>query len=182
MADLKELLNLPADIDQKSANLLVRAIKENNKDGFDYLEFLVSVQKLRSMDLDDSTAMKSAFATASSFGLTKESLVSSGQFYISVLRKEYESFKEALSRQIVKKINEPEASIKKMTEEYDQIDKKIAELQKKKTLYKEKVDKMKATIDSNKKDLTEREERFNTAFNSIKTSIEEKITKIKEQL
>ena len=168
MADLKELLNLPADIDQKSANLLVRAIKENNKDGFDYLEFLVSVQKL--------------FATASSFGLTKESLVSSGQFYISVLRKEYESFKEALSRQIDKKISEPEASIKKMTEEYDQIDKKIAELQKKKTLYKEKVDKMRATIDSNKKDLTEREERFNTAFNSIKTSIEEKITKIKEQL
>ena len=182
MPDLKKLLDLPTDIDSKSTNLLLKAIKEHNREGFDYLEFLVSVDKLKAMDMDDLTAIKSAYATASTFGLSKDTLVSSGQYYISVLRKEYEAFKDALTRQIEKKIVAPKAKVQKMEKEYSEIDKKIEELIKRKERFKEEVDKIKSNLDKDQEDLTQREQKFNDTFNTIKDAIERNIQSFKDQL
>lgn len=182
MTDLRQLLYLSDDLDEKSTRLLLRAIKDNNKDGFDYLEFLMSVRKLQDMEMDETTAIKSAFATASSFGLSKDTLVSSGHFYVSVLRKEYEQFKSALERQIEKKIAEPETRIEKMEKEFGDIDLQIEKLRQKKVLLKNKVKEMRAKIKNDRSDLTEREKKFNTTFETIKAQIESHISNIEDQL
>jgi chromosome segregation ATPase len=182
MANLKELLNLSTDLDEKSTMLLLKAIKNSNQDGFDYLEFLVSIDKLKKMDMDEETAMKSAFSTASSFGLSREKLISSGGYYISVLRREYDAFKEALSRQIEAKIQSPEAHIKKVQKEYDGIDKQIEDLKRKKELYEKEIVKTSDKLKKVKADLKERELKFNDTYNAIKSSIESHIEKIKESI
>lgn len=182
MADLKKLLNLPTDIDEKSTLLLLKAIKNHNKEGFDYLEFIASVDKLKELNMDETTAIKSAFATASSFGLTKETLVSSGHYYIGVLRREYDSFKSALSRQIEKKIGVPTQKIQAMEKDYLDIDNQIDKLLKRKEKYKTEIEKLKQDITQNRTDLTSREERFNDTFNRIKERIEDHINNITDQL
>ena len=182
MANLKELLNLSEDLDEKSTRLLLKAIKNSNQDGFDYLEFLVSIDKLKKMDMDEATAMKSAFSTASSFGLSREKLITSGGYYVSVLRREYDAFKDALNRQIETKIKGPEAHINKIRKEYDGIDKKIEDLKMKKALYEGELLKAEEKLNSARTALKERELKFNDTFNAIKSSIEAQIEKIKESI
>ena len=72
MVDLKSLFPIDESQDEKSQQILLKAIKNANQEGFDYLEFLVSVAKLKDMQMDEATALKSAFSTASSFGVTKD--------------------------------------------------------------------------------------------------------------
>ena len=63
-------------LDKKSVAFLLKAIKENNLPGFDYLEFKQSLNGLKKMDMDETTAIKSAFTTGSTVGLTKSKLIS----------------------------------------------------------------------------------------------------------
>lgn len=182
MADLRQLLKIPSDLDEKSTKLLLKAIKESNQDGFDYLEFLMSVQKLKEMQMDEVTAMKSAYATASAFGLSKQALVSSGHFYVNILRREYQAFKDALSRQIEKKIQAPEAKVVKMQKDHDDIDRQVDLLLKKKASLKEQIAKYKAQIELDKTSLSEREQKFNDSFNRIKETIESDLTNINDHL
>ncbi|MDX1684323.1 MAG: hypothetical protein R3275_03750 [Saprospiraceae bacterium] len=182
MADLRKLLDLPSDLDEKSTRLLLKAIKDKNKEGFDYLEFLVSIDKLKKLDMDEATAMKSAYATASSFGLSKDALISSGHYYVSVLRNEYEDFKSALNRQIQKKIDGPIDKIREMEKAYNDIDDQIARLKKQKEVYRSQISDLKKKVEDSKTDLTEREERFNETFNQVKSAIERHITNINDQL
>jgi len=129
--DLRKLLDVPADLDKKSTDALLRAIKENYTSDFDYLKFIHSVKTLKGMDMDEETAFKSAFATAKTMGFTKEAFRKSVRSYSKVLSNEREVFAEALKRQraekltgqaekndaIKKKIESNKAKIKKLEDE-----------------------------------------------------------------
>ncbi len=74
--------------DDRFANVLMKALEEKNLEGFDYLEFKQSVAKLLDIGMDHDTALKAAFATGSTAGLTLEKLVKTARYYTEVLQDE----------------------------------------------------------------------------------------------
>ena len=98
--DLKDLFPKTIDLDTKSVQALLSALaKTHDGVSFDYLKFKESVRSLIKMEMDVSISYKSAFATAATMGLTKESLLKSAQKYIYALETERENFASALLNQ-----------------------------------------------------------------------------------
>ena len=142
--DLKKIFGDQPDLDQKSIDFLTRALEKNNLPGFDYLEFKQSMRALSQMNLDPATAIKSAYATASTMGLTKQVLIQSAEHYKKVLAKEKEQFDQALNKQ-------KEQRVKSKQEEVAVLRKKIAG-------YQEKIAAMQAEIEKSEKIISEADE------------------------
>ena len=85
--------------DDKIIDTLFNAMEKNNLSGFDYLEFKTAIQGLEKMVVDEATRFKSAFATASTIGVTMDKLIESADHYAKVLDKEKNKFIEAASQQ-----------------------------------------------------------------------------------
>lgn len=127
------------NVNEKFLNILFEALEKNNIEGFDYLEFKKSLQSLSKMPMDEVTKFKSAFAMASSMNVSTKQIIDSADFYLQILKKEEEKFNNALAKQKSTKVHAQEeqvklleitvkekaAQIKKLTNEIDQIQKKI---------------------------------------------------------
>ena len=138
--DLKAIFGDTHGLDPKSIESLVRALEKNNLPGFDYLEFKLSLGKLALMDLPEEMAYKSAFATASTVGLTKEKLLTTGQHYRKVLHDEKEQFSQALQGQLQKRVNNKQEEVIKLKTQIQAWQEQIVNLQ-------NQIDKSQATID-----------------------------------
>ena len=129
-------------LDEKSVEYIAKAIEKANLPGFDYLEFRMAVDNLKKINLDEVTAIKSAYATMSTMGLTKERIIETAAHYKSVLIKEREQFDAASQKQqslkigqnlqqvgdLQRKVAENEAKIKQLQEEVEAARTKIREL------------------------------------------------------
>ncbi len=129
-------------LDEKSVEYIAKAIEKANLPGFDYLEFRMAVDNLKKINLDEITAIKSAYATMSTMGLTKEKIIETANHYKSVLVKEREQFDVASQKQqtlkigqnlqqvgdLQKKVADHEAKIKQLQEEMEAARAKIREL------------------------------------------------------
>lgn len=129
-------------LDEKSVEFIAKALEKANLPGFDYLEFRMAVDNLKKINLDEITAIKSAFATMSTMGLTKEKVIETATHYRTVLIKEREQFDVASQKQqdlkigqnlqqvgeLQKKIADNEAKIKQLQEEVELSRTKIREL------------------------------------------------------
>ena len=89
----------PGTPDNKFTEMLFKAIEENNLEGFDYLEFKQSLQSLKKVETDEVKRFQSAFAMASTMGLTKSKLFESAKHYASVLGAEEKKFADAFQKQ-----------------------------------------------------------------------------------
>lgn len=182
MPQLKDLFDLPEDLDAKSVQILLKAIGDRNQEGFDFLEFLASVDKLKAMPMDEPTAYKSAYATASTFGITKDQLSSSAQKYLGVLRAEYDQFKAALSRQITQRIDQPKQEIHDLKKRKSQIDQELEKLKREQSLIDEKVTKIENAVETEYEKLQSQENLFRTSYDAIKQAIESNMNEIENQL
>ncbi len=86
-------------LDEKSVEFIAKAIEKANLPGFDYLEFRMAVDNLKKINLDEITAIRSAFATMSTMGLTKEKILETAAHYKSVIIKDKEQFDAASQKQ-----------------------------------------------------------------------------------
>ncbi len=130
--DLFKIFSNAGNLDQRSASVLAAALAAQNLSGFDYLEFKQAVHRLmEEMEMDESTAIRSAFATAATLGLTKEKLIHSAKYYQDVLQKERDKFNKALNNQLDKRIAAKEREVAKLKEQVEDWKAQIAELQKK---------------------------------------------------
>ncbi|MBL7786024.1 MAG: hypothetical protein JNM36_08980 [Chitinophagales bacterium] len=91
-------------LDRRVFEKLMDVIQTNNVEGFDYLEFKNSVKALANLNLDEATMYKSAYATASTMGLTVDKLLQSINYYKSLLNKELQTFNEQAQRQIDERV------------------------------------------------------------------------------
>lgn len=98
-------------ITDKFTEILLQAMEATNQEGFDYIEYKRSLQTLEKMPMDEKTRYFSAFAAAQSMGITKEKLLSSADFYLSVLKNENLKFQEATQGQREKQIGGKEKQI-----------------------------------------------------------------------
>jgi chromosome segregation ATPase len=138
--DLKEIFGDTTGLDNKSIESLTNALEKNNLPGFDYLEFKLSLGKLAVMNLPEEMAYKSAFATASTVGLTKEKLLTTGQHYRKVLFDEKEQFNIALQGQLQKRVNNKQEEVAKLKAQIQAWQEQIVNLQ-------NQIAKSQATID-----------------------------------
>lgn len=118
-------------VDNTILDRLLQALENNNQAGFDYLEYRRSLKSLAALPMDETVKFQSAFATASTMGVTLEKLLASIEFYKKVLRNEEDIFvkasKEQYAASVENKIKEKEKinalikdkslKIQKLTEE-----------------------------------------------------------------
>ena len=79
---MKDIFGTHHGLDERSMESLVGALERENLPGFDYLEFKQALERLQAMDMAEETAFKSAFATASTMGLTKDKLLKTALIHL----------------------------------------------------------------------------------------------------
>ncbi len=180
--DLKKLFGDAHGLDEKSADFLTKALEKNNLPGFDYIEFKQSLGALMAMDMEESVAFKSAYATAATVGLTKEKLVKTAEHYKNILNSEKKKFDAALEKntnQRVKAKQEEVVKLKKQVAEYQQ---KIKEMQQKIAEYESVIANADSDIKSAVEKIESTRDNFEFALKSIINQIDKDIENINEYL
>jgi chromosome segregation ATPase len=181
--DLRDLFEAnQSELSKKFIDALLKAMKSKAIKEFDYLKFKHSVKSLSELNLDESTAFKSAFTTASTLGLTKEKLVRTANHYGNVLDKEKLQFAEAMKNQLNEKVSkklEEAERLKQKTEEYKlKIEKMKADM----AAYQKKIQNVDTEIEKAKVKIEATRKNFMDAYELFKQTIEKDINLIDEYL
>ena len=126
---MKDLFGNHHGLDTKSVQFLTNALEKNNLPGFDYIEFKQALSALTEMDMDMTTAIKSAFVTGSTVGLTKEKLVESALHYANIIAQEKVQFEKAVEKQIQQKVGGKLREVEKLKKQIIEYQEKIKQLQ-----------------------------------------------------
>ncbi|MDH5655442.1 MAG: hypothetical protein OEZ34_06010 [Spirochaetia bacterium] len=151
---------------KKMIDRLSEVIASQNQDGFDYLEYRNAIKELILNGQPESTAFLTVFTTAKTLGVTKQSLVESANFYISLLESENSEFNNELNSAKNSDITEKENTIAMLEKE---IAKSIKE--------KEKLEK---EIQGSKDKLSSASSAFTAAYQNIHTKIKDDIQKLEK--
>ena len=133
-------------VNEKFLTVLLEAMEKNNLEGFDYMEFKQFLKSLDSVELDEATKFRSAFATGQTMGATKQNLLSSAQRYLDILKQEEERFEEAVKNQRSRIIDDKQAGIALL-------EKSIAEKEQQITKLSEEIEQAKSDINQRKEDV-----------------------------
>jgi predicted nucleic acid-binding Zn-ribbon protein len=177
-----EMIEKDGVVDNDIIEQLLLEVEKTDLEGFDYFEYKKALKALDKMPMNEVTKYRSAFATASTIGVTLEDLLKSAAFYVAVLDTENEKTnvdfekkitesvgkKETEVTQLKTKIQEKKALIKKLTGEITQHENKISDLK-----YK---------IKDSKKELTESQNNFKVTFDYLKSQFTIDIARMKEYL
>jgi len=180
--DIKKLMNVTSELDSRSTNALVKAIKDNHLEGFDYLKFVHSVQALLNMDIDESTAYKSAFATAKTMGFTKDAFKKSVRHYLNVLSSERERFAEALKRQRTEKLTNKAERTESIKQKIAAHKEKIKKLQSEIKIYESKLVQMDSDIEKEREKLETVTKNFVNSYEHFEAKIKADLQLFEEYL
>lgn len=176
--DLKNLFGDLSELDSKMTNALLKAIKENFVDQFDYLRFKQSVQNMMDMGIDEATSIKSAFATASTMGLTKDKLIKTGGHYKRVLDKERREFAVALQNQMKAKIDDKRIEAQKLQKRIAEYKAKIEKMEDEMRLYQDKIDNVEGHVAKAEAKINETRDRFNAVYETLSSRIDDDLAKL----
>lgn len=180
--DLRETFSPNQDLDVKSLEFLTRALEQRNLPEFDYLEFRQSVGNLKALDMDDQTAFRSAFATASTMGITRERLLETAQFYKSVLRDEQKKFEAALRARMQQEVNSREAEVAQLKAQVEKQRQQIITLQQQIASGEQSIATANAAVSEEKSRIAERQAEFEHTLSSIVNAIDHDIERIDQFL
>lgn len=114
--------------DEKFVSMLENVIAENNIPGLDYFEFKKIIEKMQSLPMDEATKFLSAYSTFEVQGITKESLLSSIDKYVSLINKEQETFDSEMAVSYKEKVENKKIDIEKSQLQIVELNNKIVEL------------------------------------------------------
>lgn len=180
--DLKEIFGDTNGLDSKSIESLTKALEKNNLPGFDYLEFKLSLGRLAKMNFTEEMAYKSAFATASTVGLTKEKLLTTGQHYRKVLFEEKEQFNVALQGQMQKRVNNKQEEVAKLKSQIEAWQAQIVNLQNQIAKSQATIDDADANIEAEVQKIQTTKASFEHTHQSIMNQIELDLQNIQQYL
>jgi len=158
--------------DKKSVAFLLKAIEDNNLPGFDYLEFKQALKRLKSINMDQEMAIKSAFTTGSTVGLTKEKLISSAEHYRQVLMKEKGQFDAALQKQMAQRVDGKRTEKESLAQKIEVYRNKIRDLETEIARLNDKLEKADSEIAAAREKIHETKEKFEATFQSFVSEIE----------
>ncbi|MCB0585931.1 MAG: hypothetical protein KDD06_11480 [Phaeodactylibacter sp.] len=176
--NVKTLFNAGKGLDERSINSLTKALEKSNLQGFDYIEFKQSLGKLQAMDMDEATAYKSAFVTASTMGLTKEKLLKTAEHYKKVLFNEKQQFDQALQKQMQQRVESKRTEVEKMKKQVEEYKAKIQQLEEKIAQAQNTIDHADEHIQAAREKIETTKEAFESALRSILNEIDKDIENI----
>lgn len=169
-------------ISEKYYNMLMKAIEVNNMDGFDYLEFKHSLTALKNIPIDEAAKFQSAFATASTMGLTKDKLIESADFYKKVLEKEKDSFRNELQKHIGGRLHKNESRINDLAQMIQQKAEQIKKLTEQISQHQTELDKTKKQIDGLKQKVQEERDNFINTYDHLLMQMDKDVQNINKYL
>lgn len=179
---LEDVFGKNHGLDQKSVEYLAKALSKNNLPGFDYIEFKQSLAALAALNMDEATAYKSAFATASTMGLTKAKLLETATHYRNIIIKEKDHFENAVKKQIQQKVQGKQQEVERLRGQIEKHREKISQLE-------EQIQKFQATIDGADSQIQEAERKiqltrdgFEVTHQSILNQIDKDLENIADYL
>jgi chromosome segregation ATPase len=182
MKDLKALFGKDHGLDQKSVEFLTNALEKSNLPGFDYIEFKQSLSALAQMNMDEATAFKSSFATASTVGLTKMKLLETAEHYKKVLKDEKAQFDVALQNQMQQRVASKQQEVIKLKDQIAKHEEKITQLREQIAKFQSTLDGADAQIEAAKEKIDQTQDSFERTHQSILNQIEKDIENIQKYL
>ena len=176
---LKKLFGDSHGLDEKSVDFLTKALEKSNLPGFDYLEYKQSLAALSEMKLDEPTSFKSAFATASTMGLTKQKLLETAVHYKEVLQREKLQFDEAMAKQMDQRVKSKEVEVEKLKKQIEEYKIKIRQLEEKIAKSQDTIDHADEHIQAAKEKIETARDNFQFTLQSIVNQIDKDIENIK---
>ncbi|MBK9742451.1 MAG: hypothetical protein IPO94_05565 [Saprospiraceae bacterium] len=171
--NLKDLFAVTSEMNEKVLLKLLTAIKDGQQKDFDYLKFKQSYKSLCQMGMDESTAAKSAFLTASTMGLTKDKLLNTVQHYKNLLNKEKEQFAVALKNQIANNIDAKSLEINRLQERTEENKRKIQQLMDEQIIIESEIAKLRESAELSKSKIEDTRDQFKNTFDILYAEIEE---------
>ncbi|MBW1297314.1 hypothetical protein [Aquimarina litoralis] len=169
-------------LDNKIVEKLLQAIEKNNLDGFDYLEYKKSLKALEKMPMDEATKYRSAFATASTMGVTLDKLLQTTNFYIGVLDKENEQFLGAFKNQFDSKVSGREREIAQFQSIIKEKSEQIKKLTEEITKHQQQISDLKAKVEESNNKINKTQNDFKVSYSHLKKQFEEDIVKMQKYL
>lgn len=179
---LSTLFGSDHGLDRKSVDFLTNALEKNNREGFDYIEFKQSLAALMNMDLDESIAFRSAFATASTVGLTKMKLLETAEYYKKVLNDEKGQFDVALQNQMTQRVESKQKEVVKLKDQIAKHEEKISQLRDQIAKYQGTIDGADAQIQEAQNKINGTRDSFERTHKSILDQINKDIENINQYL
>jgi len=173
--NLKNIFGTDHGLDGKSVDYLTKALAKNNLPGFDYLEFKQSLAKLSELGMDEGTAMKSAFATASTVGLTKDKLIKTAKHYKQILATEKNQFDEALVNQLNKRVNNKKQEVEKLKVQIGKWKEQISKLEAQISQSQNTIDHADENIRGEMEKIESTKRNFESTYQSIENQIDKDI-------
>lgn len=180
--DLKSIFGNFHGLDEKSIDFLTKALTKNNLPGFDYLEFKQSLGAMAKMNIDEATAFKSAFATASTVGLTKDKLIKTAAHYKTVLSKEKEQFDVALQNQLHKRVKSKQEEVEKLKGQIGKWSAQIKKLEEQISKSQATIDNADAQIQGEMKKIETTKDNFEFTFQSILNQIQKDMENVNKHI
>jgi hypothetical protein len=165
--------------DDKIIDTLLGAIEKNNLGGFDYLEFRQSLKGLEKIVVDEATRYKSAFATASTMGVTMDRLVETADYYAKILDKERDHFVKAAGEQSVNLIEKRKQELQLLLKGMGDKKKQIEQLQQELLSGEDKIKTIQESIDGAALKIESTKQKFESSFRFLKDQITADIERIK---
>ncbi len=175
-------VNVEGKADTKIVETLLTAVEKNNLDGFDYLEYKKSLQSMKKMSMSEELMYQSAFATASTMGVTLDRLVETAQYYVKIMDKEMHNFGEAVSKQNNEMVVKRKEQSLLVEEQLAQKKKQIELLEKEIVTLNEKQQKLKHDIELSSNKIAQTKANFEKSFLNLRQQFESDIVKMKKYL
>jgi len=179
---ISQLLGLGATTDQKSVDFLENAMVKQAQPGFDYLKFKQSIEQLAGLKLDGPTSLKSAFATASTMGVTKDSLLQSARHYLTILGEEKKQFDQALTNQVQQRIDSKKEELLKLQEQIEEHKRQISKLEKQILEFQDKIARSDEEVVEAKASIDQTKSKFENTYQQFVSAIEKDMTAIQQNL
>jgi chromosome segregation ATPase len=169
-------------LDERSVKFLVDALQKSNLPGFDYMEFKQSLENLSALGLDDIAAMRSAFATAKTVGLSKDKLLKTAAHYRDVLNKEKAQFDAAVQKQIENKVRAKQAEVERLHKQMEDYKAKIRDLENKMAAAQQTINDADSMAQDAMQKIESTKNGFDATLKVLMQEIEEDIQNIQQYL
>ncbi len=169
-------------LDADSLKMLSKALSAGEKGTFTYLEFRIAANKLIGRGLSPEDAYESVYTTAETLGVDRKHLLKSAQNYQQILDSEKAKFAEALERRLSEGMDADRAKIEKLDEQLDKLEQQVRDVQAKVEEGKATREKLAAELASARERISERGERFDETYKSLRDAVEADFEAMKRSL
>jgi|WetSurMetagenome_2_1015567.scaffolds.fasta_scaffold173369_1 hypothetical protein len=169
----------PGKVDNKILDSLIKALDDNNLPGEDYMEYAAALKAMDNIPLEESIKIQTVLATLSTKGLTKDKIIESGTFYVSILEKEKDKFGKAIDKQTKDGITSKNDEIAALEALNKTKSNQIAQLTKEITDNQQQMEQIKTKIADTNLKIKATEGNFNTTFQFVVSQMQANIDKIK---